>query len=149
MAYLNYIASIPESQIRDFQSRAIGQLSPALLARTTHGLVSYFDFEPFRALIEEALDGGAVLRDDFWHPLRPPHVHTPSEVVRFYPLLQEADERFLESLPPEERQWSQMDIQPLIDVFAHAASHGFCIVSVLEPPQDAERASKVMLPFSI
>jgi hypothetical protein len=149
MAYLNYIASIPESQIRDFQARAIGQLSPALLARTTHGLVSYFDFEPLRILIEEALDGGSVLRADFWHPLRPPHVHTVAEVVRIYPLLREADERFLESLPPEYREVSQMDIQPLIDVFAHAASHGFCVVSALEPPHDAERASRVMLPFSV
>lgn len=147
MAYTNFLAVIPHSQVIAFREGAISLLTPVILTSPTHALVSFLEDKELREAVAECLDGGEVFDDRLWHPLRAPRLHSAKDADVRGRRLRMALEAFLPKIPEAERQWYQIDIDPILQVFDLAAGAGYSVVSALEPPVDRDRADKVVIPF--
>ena len=147
MAYTNFLAVIPDSQIAEFRAGAISSLTPVLVSSATHALVSFLEDSELREAVTDCLDGGETFDDQFWHPLRAPQLHSASEAVLKGKRLRTALDGYLPTIPETERQWYQMDIDPILQAFDAAAESGNWVLSALEPPIDEDRAIKVSVPF--
>lgn len=147
MAYTNFLAVIPDSQILAFRTGAIASLTPVMLTSPTHALVSFLEDEELREAVIECLDGGELFDNRLWHPLRAPRLHSASGVNVRGQRLRTALETFLLKIPEVERQWYQMDIDPILQAFDAATVSKASVVSALEPPFDAQRSTRVVIPF--
>jgi len=83
------------------------------------------------------------------HPLRDPVFHAPDQVQALHRRLTEA---WAYAQGPqtegEDWTWYRHEIDQVLRAFRHASERGECIVSVLPPPADAERAGRVRMPFA-
>lgn len=145
MAYLNFLASVGEARVAAFQrdpSRALG----ASLVRGCSHLVAYsLAVEPLGTLLGDLIDRGETLHGSLWHPLRPPVWHGVGRVAE----LAEALSREWLKLGDVEGDaggWYRGEVASVVELATHAARHGECVVSALEPPLDPERAARVILP---
>jgi hypothetical protein len=90
-------------------------------------------------LLGRALDGGEVIHPDLWHPLRAPLVHRPAAVRE----LAEQIAAAVDVAAAAGDDWAAAEVGRLLRLFRHAAEAGECVVSALDGPEDAERASRV------
>ncbi len=155
MAYLNLLASVPEVDLERFRgnresaggtenSEPAGRtenreewLRPSLVVGVSHLVASWISIQP----LGQALDGGNRVHPELWHPLRVPLFHTPNEVRQ---LATEVDA----AIDPSEIAgdiWLTHELGQVRRLFRHAAGRGECVVSVLQPPVDPERASRVRM----
>jgi hypothetical protein len=51
--------------------------------------------------------------------------------------------------PAPETDWFRTEIEQVLNIFRHASDSGEGIISVLEPPLDQERASRVHIPLAV
>lgn len=145
MAYFNLLASVPEQDVERLRRDASALVRPSLVLGASHLLAYWVQEQPLGGLLNRALDGGELIHDTLWHPLRPPLVHYPAAVVE---LAQQIDTVWTErrralSLPDD--QWLMVEIGRLIRLFNHAARVGECVISALEAPTDRKRARRVRL----
>jgi hypothetical protein len=98
-------------------------------------------------LLGETIDGGNVLAATLRHPLRPPTCHPPERVRALLILLSEAWEQAMERHPVPPDDWYRVEIEKVLEVFRDAAARGNCIVKLLHPPADTERARHVLIPL--
>jgi hypothetical protein len=73
--------------------------------------------------------------------------HSPLVVVELAKAISQALEVFPQGFQRYGR-WSADEGGVVLRVFKHASDSKECIVSVLEPPMDQERASRVRIPWS-
>jgi hypothetical protein len=149
MAYTNFLAVIPDSQVIAYRDGAISSLTPVILTSPTHALVSFLEDEELRKAVVDCLDGGEVFDELLWHPLRAPRLHSASDADLRGRRLRTALEAFLPKIPEADRQWYQMDIDPILKAFDAAVKSGGSVVSALDPPFDTDRADKVVIPFDL
>jgi hypothetical protein len=148
MAAAVLIGSVPEDQVVEFQAGERKRLEASRIVRCSHILTSWVTVAPLNRVLQEAIDGGQLIRPDRWHPPRLPVFHAKTAVCRLHQELIDAlDLVVQEKGPPPADDWYALQIGKVIEIFAHAATAGETIVCFLEPPQSQERASKVSIPM--
>lgn len=148
MAYSTYLASISEEQVQRLRTEPDGRLRPSCLVSVSHLIAYWVQIQPLGHLLGEAIDGGFKLSDRLWHPLLQPTYHPPEHVRRILSSLSEACEQAT-SVPILTHDWFGIEIGKVLKVFGDAAAHGYCVVKMLQPPADAERASRVHIPLEV
>jgi hypothetical protein len=150
MAYLNFLLSVPESGIEAIRADSAQLLRPSLRVSVSHLLAYWVKIQPLGRILGEAIDGGEVLGDAFWHPLRSPVYHRPARVRTLHLQLDEVWEQASNAQADEDALGglAEREIQMVIQVFTHASARGECIASVLAPPDDADRRNRTRMPFS-
>jgi hypothetical protein len=98
-------------------------------------------------VLAEALDGGELLIGLLWHPLRVPKYHRPSEAGALASNLDQVWGATLADWHLSDNDWYRIEIEKVVAVFRHAVAVGEGVASVLQPPFDQERASRVVVPF--
>jgi len=149
MAYLTLIASVPESEIASFEGGAVELMSASRIERVSHYLTYSVSHQPLGNLLGQAIDGGEPLREDLWHPFRAPVVKTVNDVKNCWAELNEAWAVAVRQWNVPEGDWYRIEITKLLSIYDHARRESECIVSMLEPPADSERARKVKIPVLI
>jgi hypothetical protein len=148
VAYLNLLASVPESQVERLRLDPALLVTPSLILGVSHLLAYSVRVQPLGGLLGRALDGGQPVHAQLWHPLRPPIFHPPAVVAELAGAIGQAWAEVLDARPvPDADRWAD-EIEPVLRMFRRAADSGECVVSALEPPGDQERASRVRLPWS-
>lgn len=147
MAYLTFIASLPASEIARFREGSLELMSASKIERVSHYLAYSVNPQPLGKLLGQAIDGGQLLREDLWHPLRAPIVKTEDEVKNLWADLIEAWTIVTREAKVSEDDWYKIEITKLLAVYDHARQNSECIVSMLAPPADSERARKVKILF--
>jgi hypothetical protein len=105
----------------------------------SHLLAYWAEAQPLGGLLARALDGGEVIRSDLWHPLRGPLAHHPAAVRE----LAEQIAAAVDAGAVAGDDWLAAEVGRVLRLFRHAAEAGECVVSALDGPADAERASRV------
>lgn len=149
MAYLTLIASIAESEIARFREGGIESMAASKIEYVSHYIAYSVYDEPLRKLLGQAIDGGAPLREDLWHPVRSPLVQTLETVKICWMQLNEVWSTVLRRIEVAEDDWYKIEITKVLDIFEHAIRNSECIVSALEPPADFDRAKRVRIPFAV
>jgi hypothetical protein len=149
MAYLNFIVSAPEQDVQALRRDSTVLLRPSLVVAVSH-LVGYCgQIQPLCELLGQALDGGEKVNEQLWHPLREPVFHAPEQVRILYRRLADAwDRAFRPQTDGDDWDWYRHEIGGVLRAFRHASERDECIVSVLQPPADADRAGRVRMPFA-
>ena len=151
MAYLTYLAAVTTEDLALYRRGDISVMSPTFVSAASHLLAYWVTAQPLGAILQEAIDGGEVLRQDLWHPLRVPRVHPAPATARLYRALSDSLSVALKAAPepiaPDD--WYQAEIDRVRRTFEHAANHDRCVVSYLQPPADVERGSRVKLPIEV
>ena len=149
MAYGNYLASISPEQVHLLRQCVTSKLAPTKVVLVTHLTGYWVKHQPLGDLLGRALDGGELLSSVLSHPLRDPKFHTPSEALVLFRDISAVWHEVLMGEPFPEREWFREDIERLLSVFERAVQDKHGVVSLLEPPLDAERANHVHIPFDI
>jgi hypothetical protein len=136
MAYLSYLASVPESQLSAIRADASVRLQPSLLVPVSHAIAYWVKVQPLSELLGRAIDGGEMLNDNLTHPFRSPTFHTVQRVRLLHRELTAAWQDALRSKPGEDigsDMWYRMEIGRALKAFQHAAEHDECVVSAIDP----------------
>jgi hypothetical protein len=149
MAYANLLAAVTPEQVIAFRSESKNLLRPSRVTSVSHliGLRGWVEAQPLQSLLSRALDVGDLLAAQLWHPLREPLYHTPKSVRDISAVLAQAWGAFLAEHSLPEEDWYRVEIGKAVALFSHAAERGEGVVSILEPPYDAERAQRVQNPL--
>ena len=139
MAYLNFLASVPETDVNRLRTDATVLLQPSKVSGVSHLLATWVEVQPLGGLLRRALDGGESIRPELWHPLRPPLVHGPAAVCE----LAKQVAVVVASIVVNEDDWLASEVGRLLRLFQHAAVAGECVISALDGPADVERARRV------
>jgi hypothetical protein len=138
VAYFNLLASVPEVDVEQLRGDPAFLLRPSRVSGASHLLAYCVKPQPLGGLLARALDGGEVIHPDLWHPYRVPLAHCPAAV-------RELAEQIAAAMDTAAvgDDWSAIEVGRLLRLFRHAAESGECVVSALDSPDDAERASRV------
>ena len=150
MAYGVLMAAVPPEDIDEYRQSGRSQpLATTDLFTCSHGVAYWVTFQPLGQLLGEAIDRGEPLRSDLWHPLRPPIVVEPTEVRQRLVKLEEAFAGYLNDfgLTESSEDWYVHEIGNVLGVYRLAAASGATVVSVVQPPWDEQRASRVVMPI--
>jgi hypothetical protein len=149
MAYLNFLVAASPQQVQALRKDSAVLLRPSLVVAVSHLVGYWVEIQPLGELLGQTLDGGEKLNDQLWHPLREPVFHTPEQVQALHSRLTEAwDKARGPQTKRDDWDWYRHEIGQVLRAFHHASERGECIVSVLQPPADAERAGRVRMPFA-
>ena len=149
MAYSTFIASLTALEIATFREGSGELMSASKIEKVSHYLAYSVRRQPLGNLLSRAIDEGQLLRKDLWHPLRAPVVKSEHEVKTLWADLNEAWMMVTSEATVSEDDWYRIEINKLLATYDHAAQHSECIVSILEPPADSERARAVKIPVSL
>lgn len=151
MAYKNWLASVNEHDVATFRSDLSLVLRPSRVSFASHliGTAGWNDALPLRTVLSRALDGGDLLSPSLWHPLRPPMYHSPRATSVLAAILMVAWDRLISKQQLSSDDWLLLETERVISLFNFAAERDEGVVSVLEPPYDAERAARVHMPIEI
>ena len=149
MAYLNLLAAVDPEQVAQLRGDSGFRMTPSKVVGVSHllGNPGWVTHAPLVAVLAEALDGGELLTGSLWHPLRVPMYHPPGEVLRLAPPLEEVWGATLAKWPLPKDDWYRIEIEKVLAAFHHAATVGEGIASILDPPFDQKRASRVVIPL--
>jgi hypothetical protein len=151
MAYANLLAAVTPEQVSALRGDDKIRLRPSRVTSVSHliGMRAWVEAQPLQSLLAGALDGGEVLAAWLWHPLREPVYHTPEGVRDIAAALAQAWDGFLAEYSLAEDDWYRVEIGKAVALFSHAAERGEGVVSILQPPYDAERARRVQIPLEL
>lgn len=149
MAYFTLIASVAESEVDAFRKDPSLMLQPSLVSGASHLLSYWVDVQPLGQLLSEAVDGGELLHDSLWHPLRPPMFHRSTKVRSLAEKLEIAWEHIERDEREDDGGWLAAEIGRLLRVYRHAAESGEAVVTALDRPGDEERAQRVRIPWKV
>lgn len=147
LAYLNFLVAATEPAVEALANNPSLELEPSLLVAVSHLIGYWVEVQPLGKLLRQAVDGGATVSSDLWHPLRPPVFHRPAVVQALHTQLADEWRRVLAEKPVPEDDWYRIEIEKVLRLFRHAAGRAECVVSILQRPVDKERASKVRIPL--
>ncbi|HLQ45472.1 MAG TPA: hypothetical protein VK137_12125 [Planctomycetaceae bacterium] len=145
MAYLTLMASVAEHEVEALRQETSLVLHPTFVTGASHLLSYWVTVQPFGQLLNQAVDGGEQLHQEFWHPLRPPMVHHPSDVRSLTEQIAKACENLGSDLKNDD--WLSAEVDRLLSVFRHAANSGECVVTALDMPGDEKQAKRVRIPW--
>jgi hypothetical protein len=149
MAYVNLLVVVTPEQVAALRSDGRQLLRPSRVAAVSYliSMRGWVDAQPLQSLLSRALDGGEVLAASLWHPLRNPVYHNPENVRDIAAPLSEAWDRFLVEYSLPEDDWYRYEIGKAVALFRYAVDQGEGVVSILQPPADAQRARQVVIPL--
>ena len=147
MAYFTSMASVAEVEIDALRKDSSVLLHPSLASGVSHLLSHWVKVQPLGQLLNEAVDGGELLHQGFWHPLRPPMFHRPIQVRSLAEQVEAAWERVKADMPQDDGGWLLAEIGRLLRLYRHAAVAGESLVTVLDLPGDEARAQLVRIPW--
>lgn len=149
MAYLNLLAAVDPEQVAHLRDDPGFRMTPSKVVGVSHllGNPGWVTHPPLVAVLAEGLDGGELLAGSLWHPLRVPIYHPPGEVLSLAPRLEDAWVATLAEWPLPKDDWYRIEIEKVLAAFHHAAAVGEGVASILQPPFDEERASRVVIPL--
>jgi hypothetical protein len=138
MAYLSFLASVPESEVLAIRADAEVRLQPSLIVYVSHLIAYFVEVQPLGELLGKAIDGGEILNDKltfrFLRFLSPTY-HNPQSVRLLHADLtaswQQATQDKSSDLGSD--MWYRMEIGKTLQAFEHAAKRGECLVSAIEP----------------
>lgn len=147
VAYLTTLASVTLDDVERLRINSAHLLLPSRYEFVSHFVAYSVQAQPLGALLGQMIDGGEPINPDLWHPLRAPVVHFPEDVrdlhsqleIEWNPLLAQQD--FLDD------DWYRIEIGKLMAVFEHAVQSHECVVNIIHPPIDEERALRVRMPI--
>jgi hypothetical protein len=135
MAYLSYLASVPENQVLAIRTDANVTLHPSMLIPVSHLIANWVGVQPLGELLGKAIDGGETLNEKLTHPFRSPTYHDP-QGVRLLNL--ELTKAWREATRDESSDvgsdmWYRMEMGKTLRAVKHAAECGECLVSANQP----------------
>jgi hypothetical protein len=133
MAYLNHLLSVPCAEVEALRKNPDASLTPSVSVSVSHLIAYWVQVQPLGQLLGQAIDGGSVINSTLKHQLRDPCYQDPEAVKTLLPQLTKAWEQALSIGPVPDGDWYRIEIEKVLRVFTHAADHGECVVSVLEP----------------
>src|SRR5262249_11157825 len=136
---VNLLASVAEADVARLRGDPTFLLRPSLVLGASHLIAYWVKAQPLGGLLWRALDGGAMIHPDLWHPLRPPLSLLP-EAVRD---LAEQSGAAVHAGAVAGDDWLAAEVGRLLRLFRHAAHAGEAVVSALDRPADAARAIRV------
>ena len=146
MAYATLIASTPLDAVATYREGS-STLDTSNAIRVSHLLAYWVQIQPLGQVLGECIDGGEVLAERLWHPLRPPLLHLPKSVNQLAGDLAKAwRQAIVEHGEVDDDEFFRPQITNLLALFQHAAVHGEAVVSFLDSPADLERARRVEIP---
>ena len=134
MAYLCILASVPRDKLT--QIRDPSDLRN-LASRTTYAshLIAGVPGE-----LHDAMDGGAPLETDTWHPLRGFIFHEPAAVQQLATRLTAfATRAFAADGSLHNHDWFKSEITKVVGIFQHASATGEAIVNHLDLTRTGEK----------
>lgn len=141
------MASVLGSQVEAIQKDPRQLLRPSIVTGVSHALCRWGNLQTLKSVLAQTVDGGEVLHSTFWHPLRPPLFHR-SDAVREIATRLEATWKDTAAKHPElVDEWLDVEVHRALRALQHAARAGEYVVTALEPPVDAARAKKVVMPW--
>ena len=148
MAYLNLLMSVSTSELDALRMDSSYTAKYTELTAVSHLLGYWITTQPLGELLGKAIDGGELINNELWHPLRNPVFHKPADVARLYgEIAAEWNQIPVDRRSTEPFDFFGPEIDKLLSVFKHATVNDECVVSFLEPPADNERADRVKFPF--
>ena len=145
-SYRTVLASVPTDVVDRYRTGAADAPLAATCVRECSHDITATEIQPLGSVLAEALDTGQPLRNDGWHPLRAPIAVDPETVMARSMKLEHA---WVEAEPELGGMMAEVlgaDIDSVRDVYAHASSHGEMVVTFLSAPDDAEKATRTLLP---
>ena len=133
MAYLNYLVSVPLADVEALRADPATPISRSLTVAVSHLVAYWVQVQPLGQLLGHAIDGGTVINPSLRHKLRDPNYHDPDTVRSLFSQLVLAWNAAISAEPIPDDDWYRIEIEKVLRLFAHAAEHGECVVSVLEP----------------
>lgn len=149
MAYLTLLASVAEADVDAFRQNPTIELHPSLVSGASHLLSYWVKAQPLGQLLNEAIDGGEVLHDSLWHPLRSPLFHRPPKVRSLAGQINAAWDLAKAEIPKDDGGWLAGKMSRLLRVYLYAATAGEGIVTALDIPGDEERSKQVRIPWGM
>jgi len=146
VAYLTFVAAVPEVQIAAIRSDATYVLSPTLIKGVSHVVSYWIQVQPLGQILQTVIDGGDCLNNDFWHPLRAPMLHLSITVPQLTESLKKAWTDVNDN-GTEQDEWLASEMDRLLTVMNHGVETGACIVTALDLPGDYDRARRVRIPW--
>lgn len=148
MAYLSYLASVPESQVLAIRADPTVQLQPSLLIPVSHVIAYWVEVQPLGELLGKAIDGGEMLNEKLFHPFRSPTYHDVPSARLLHRELTAAWNEALRNKPSEDIGsdiWYRTEIGKALRAFQYAAEHDECVVSAIDPRRNIFSASVLSL----
>jgi hypothetical protein len=136
LAYLSYLASVPESQVLAIRADAAVTLQPSLLVPVSHLIANWVKVQPLGELLCKAIDGGEMLNEKLAHPFRSPTYHDVPSARLLHRELTAAWEEASRNRSSEgiaSDMWYRTEIERALRAFQHAAEHDQCVVSAIDP----------------
>jgi hypothetical protein len=149
VAYLTYLAAVSEDQVTALRVDPSAVADPSLVVAVSYLIASWVQVQPFGRLLGQAVDGGAEVSSELWHPLRPPRFQPPDAVRRLQLQLAAEWEKVLSELPLPEDDWYRVEIEKVLRLYRHAVARAEGVVSALAAPEDRMRAHKVCIPIRL
>lgn len=146
MAYLTLVAAVPEDGVAAIRADERTVLEPTMVKGVSHLLAYWIQAQPLGELLARVIDGGEVLSDTFWHPLRPPLLHHATEIASLTDELVSAWTT-MHDVPKHVDEWLGFEMTRLLAVMKHARDSGAALITALELPADSERAQRVRIPW--
>ncbi len=146
MAYLTLVAAVPHEQIDVIRVDEKTVLAPTMVKGVSHLLGYGVALQPLGELLARAIDGGERLNESFWHPLRPPMMHTPADVSSLASALT-LEWQTVRSATTVDDDWLDGEMARLLAVMVHARDNREAVVTALDLPSDDERARRIRIPW--
>ncbi|MCC9602251.1 hypothetical protein LOC67_16975 [Stieleria sp. JC731] len=143
---MTLLASVSSDEIASIRADVKAVLKPAKKSCVSHYFVSGPRPNDAANLVAEVLDGGFILNEAFWHPLRPPMFRDVNATQTLFQSLT-SDQYALDFDVLRADDWFRSELDRLFAIVAHASTNGLCLVSAIEPPADKERAVHVRVPW--
>ena len=146
MSYTAILASVSPAAIDEYRAGpASADLEVSRVEECPHDLTNV-DIQPLGEVLSEAIDIGLPLRNDGWHPLRTPVVADPETVMARSMKLEDAWRAAEPELGGMMADVLGPDIDRVRNLYAHATARGESVVSFLSAPDDAEKATRTLVP---
>jgi len=136
MAYMCIIASVPRQKVEQIRLPAdVGRLA-SRIAHVSHFIV------PASTELRDAMDGGAPLDTDTWHPLRGFMFHEPAAVQEragnLATLVMQMNEH---GHPLNGDPWIRAEVTKVADLFRHASTQDEAVVTLRDLTRTGKKRS--------
>ena len=146
MAYLTLVAAVPNQQIDAIRVDERTVVTPSMIKGVSHLLGYWIQLQPLGQLLSRAIDGGELVNETFWHPLRPPIIHRPADVASLTDELTR-EWQSMRGAGDFTDEWLDSEMNRLLAVMTHARDNAESVVTALDLPSDQERAKRIRIPW--
>lgn len=123
-------------------------LQPEKIIDTSHYYASAGTGNPeLDEPLYELFDGGKKLHESFWHPYRPPMIHSVLETEVVISRFLDAWSKHKETLDEEDLKYWLMDLESTLELLHFIQKGSYQLMTFMDRPFDKERADRVYFPI--